>query len=282
MKAPIPGSKLGPWAFNTCLLLAVALFAFGLSEDKAAPVRDANIEIGLLTRGPVKDFQEYCRAATQSQLPNHQKIIKENFLNLLSQSDIPHDGTSLSFSGLYICPFPTTTQTLKSAIDLVLNPNLPFQAIYLKEVIITLLSDDLRQLSKETHRPAIVSSPPFTVDKSIMYMANNILNGEKFHFNTVSILAYQSAEEKEPTSIIDCASHMHMFSPLNENTISNIRIRIDNYCLEASWEDRKYLTSTNSIGGNYLRGYFSNRIRTIVGYSRPDAAEENPKMDRLE
>ena len=83
-------------------------------------VRDANIEVKLLLRGPLKDFQDTCSGAVAHLAPNFIDGLKELFLDRIKElgGKIRLSG-DFGYTGSFECPFPAATQTVKQAVEMV-------------------------------------------------------------------------------------------------------------------------------------------------------------------
>lgn len=285
---PPKGAKVGPWAFSTILLIAVALIAFGLSEDKMRKIRDANIEINLLMRGPRHDFQTYCRAAVESAVPDFTRKTRESFLSYAKTHNlrIKLDDTMI-VRPVMECPFPQATQTVRDALALVLGPHPPDAILVSPDFLndLNLEIERIEDLSKLTP-PAALTTDESAVLPALQRMAVAGKEEQDHEIVELSVYAYQSEGEKEPGTLSNCAFHNYYFKPITTfdpityEAFNDLRIQVQlggQWCLRVKPADRRYLRSIVPSSMTFLRGYFASRIRKEASYSRPDAADTAPR-----
>ncbi|MBY5377255.1 hypothetical protein [Rhizobium leguminosarum] len=285
---PPKGAKIGPWALSTIVLIAVALIAFGLSEDKMRKIRDANIEINLLMRGPRHDFQTYCRAAVESVLPDFTRKTRESFLSYAKTHNlrISLDDTMI-VRPVMECPFPQVTQSVREALALVLGPHPPNAILVSPDFLndLNLEIERVEDLSKPVP-PAAVSDDESAVLPVLQRMALASKQEQDHKIVELSVYAYQSDAEKEPGTLSNCAFHNYYFKPITTfdpityEAFNDLRIQVQldgQWCLRVKPADRRYLQSIVPSSMTFLRGYFASRIRKEPSYSRPDATDTAPR-----
>ncbi len=245
-------------------------------------VRDANIEIKLLLRGPLKDFQDTCSATVAHLAPNFDTVLRELFLDRTKElgSKIRLSG-DFGYTGSFECPFPAATQTVKQAVEMVLAQHAP-NAIYVNAKFIDAIVTELNQLGEQKHKPlAETSLDKPGVYSGIQQIASQLASKPDLIVQHIGVYVYQSEAKKRPEPLINCAFHTHIFKPIVPDTLNDLRILVQinggSYCLDLQAGDEKYLQSAVGIDANFLRGYFSNRVRLKTGYSRQEAADTEPR-----
>jgi hypothetical protein len=282
MTHPATGSIAGPWAFGIILLVTAALTAFGFSADKMRLARDANIEIGLLLRGPLSDFQNKCRAFVEQSAPNFQSRQKGEFVKRAKEANLKV-AEELIVSPTFVCPFPEKAQTVRKAVNLILEYQAA-NAIYVSPNLINDLANEIKHSAQTDNETATVLAGTLQpgIFRGIQDIASKIIVNPDTSFREFGVYAYQFESERELTIFGNCPQHHHLFKPLTSETPRDLRIvmkfgRYNNYCLELAKGDEKYLQPVIFGKKNFLRWYFASRILLEPSYSRPEAADTRPR-----